>query len=490
MKHRTRTILGCLLLGGALCLLGGCGAARRQMAETEDSADSYADTLADGPLEEFEDPEETVIGEASAAESEALSEASSAAGGQTESFDPSGDPASSETMTESAEAEESPENTAEETREETTEAAGELTASETERLPESTAPETETKPSTRATAAPTTAARTTAAPTAAPRRYTNADFGWSTVTSPLDRDGDGIDDQTDILLGAKAFLATKPKYNSDYVRPAGMGCCCDVVADALTAAGYSLKELVKADILAWQAGKTPDLDQIAVYPAGTGDFNIDFRRTRNLLPFFKRNSQSLSTDPYDYACWQPGDIIIFSSKTTGMEPGHIGMISDRRLESGMSYVLHLRGGNQTEYEEHYMLNTKVTIVGHFRLNGFPRLLGPQEPETVPESSRETAAAESSAESAAEESSEEPTAAESSSETGTEESSTEPTAEESSEGPTAEESREEPASAASSSDASAAEESSTEPATAQSIAEQAAEENSAEPSGEANREDPI
>lgn len=70
--------------------------------------------------------------------------------------------------------------------------------------------------------------------------------------SSVDRDGDGIDDQTDILQGALEYAETKPKYKSQYY--AGgypddeYGVCTDVVAFALLHAGYDLKELVSEDI--------------------------------------------------------------------------------------------------------------------------------------------------------------------------------------------------------------------------------------------------
>ena len=50
-----------------------------------------------------------------------------------------------------------------------------------------------------------------------PGRYIKKgeDFGIETYRSPLDKNGNGIDDQTDILQGAKTYLDThKPQYNA------------------------------------------------------------------------------------------------------------------------------------------------------------------------------------------------------------------------------------------------------------------------------------
>ena len=112
------------------------------------------------------------------------------------------------------------------------------------------------------------------------RQYSNADFGIETYQSSRDQDADGIDDQTDILESARAYLATKPKYKSIYY-PTGYpddnhGVCTDVVAFALKGAGYDLRELLDADIKA-----SP-----SAYDIEIPDKNIDFRRVKNLQVWF------------------------------------------------------------------------------------------------------------------------------------------------------------------------------------------------------------
>ena len=44
------------------------------------------------------------------------------------------------------------------------------------------------------------------------KKYTAKDFGIETYRSAVDRDGDGTDDQTDILRSVREYLDTKPKY--------------------------------------------------------------------------------------------------------------------------------------------------------------------------------------------------------------------------------------------------------------------------------------
>ena len=80
------------------------------------------------------------------------------------------------------------------------------------------------------------------------QKYSNSDFDIDTYVSNVDKDNDGIDDQTDILNQAKEYIKTKPKYKSKYYATGypddEYGVCTDVVAFSLKGAGYDLMELV------------------------------------------------------------------------------------------------------------------------------------------------------------------------------------------------------------------------------------------------------
>lgn len=170
--------------------------------------------------------------------------------------------------------------------------------------------------------------------------------------SSVDKDGDGMDDQTDILQGALDYIATEPKYKSKYYQTGypddEYGVCTDVVANALKSAGYDLMELVWEDI-----SKNP-----ADYPLEEPDINIDFRRVKNLKVFFAHTAVSLTTDVTDIEAWQGGDIVIFQS--------HIGIVSDRRNENGVPYVIHHNDPMQRFYEQD-ILESRSDIVGHYRI---------------------------------------------------------------------------------------------------------------------------
>lgn len=185
------------------------------------------------------------------------------------------------------------------------------------------------------------------------KKYNNNYFNIKTYISNIDKDNDGIDDQTDILDGAKKYISTKPKYKSKYYNTGypndGYGVCTDVVTFALKDAGYDLQSLVNEHILA-----NKDLYDIEVV-----DKNIDFRRVKNLKIYLDYNAQSLTTDINDIEKWQGGDIVVFKN--------HIGIVSDNRNRKGISFVIHHANPYQRYYEED-ILEYHNDIVGHYRIS--------------------------------------------------------------------------------------------------------------------------
>jgi uncharacterized protein YijF (DUF1287 family) len=173
------------------------------------------------------------------------------------------------------------------------------------------------------------------------------------VRSSSDKDGDGIDDQTDILKSALAYVATKPKYMSKYYATGypndGYGVCTDVVANALKNSGYDIMNLIEADIAAHPGD----------YDIKVPDAKIDFRRVRNLKVYFRHTAIALTTDVKQIKQWQGGDIVIFHD--------HIGIVSDRRNIKGIPYVIHHSGVLQVSYEQDILEGSK-DIEGHYRVS--------------------------------------------------------------------------------------------------------------------------
>ncbi len=185
------------------------------------------------------------------------------------------------------------------------------------------------------------------------KKYSNIDFGIETYISDIDKDEDGIDDQTDILNNVRNYIATKPKYKSKYYATGysndEFGVCTDVVTFGLKDAGYDLMNLVNEDIK-----NNQDRYDIEVV-----DKNIDFRRVNNLKIYFDNNAITLTTDISEIKEWQGGDIVIFKK--------HIGIISDKRNKNGVPFVIHLASPYQKHYEED-ILELRNDIVGHYRIS--------------------------------------------------------------------------------------------------------------------------
>lgn len=183
--------------------------------------------------------------------------------------------------------------------------------------------------------------------------YTNEDFNLPQYISQYDQDGDGIDDQSDLLLSVKDYIKTKPKYKSQYYGTGypndGYGVCTDVVAFGLKGAGYDLMLLVHEDVLSH-----PELYQIDII-----DKNIDFRRVQNLDIYFKGHAISLTLDINEIEEWQGGDIVVFEK--------HIGIVSDKRNRKGIPFVIHHANPYQLFFEED-ILERRNDIIGHYRIS--------------------------------------------------------------------------------------------------------------------------
>ncbi len=183
------------------------------------------------------------------------------------------------------------------------------------------------------------------------KKYYDKDFNITTYKSSIDKDNDGIDDQTDILDSAKEYIKTKPKYKSKYYSSGysndEYGVCTDVVANALKNSGYDLMVLVNEDIL----------NSKEEYNIEKPNINIDFRRVKNLRVYFKRNALELTTDIHKIEDWQGGDIVIFDK--------HIGIVSDARNKKGIPFIIHHANRYQVSYEED-ILEYYGKIVGHYR----------------------------------------------------------------------------------------------------------------------------
>lgn len=180
--------------------------------------------------------------------------------------------------------------------------------------------------------------------------------GVDTLHSEVDKDNDGIDDFTDIMLAAREYIRTKPTYDAGWSNgypPSDRGVCTDVVWYSLKAAGYDFKALIDADIR-----KNSQL-----YPdRANGGSQIDFRRVANLKIFFERHCQKLTNDVTLIEQWQPGDIVFYA-------PSHVAIVSDRRNLLGQPWIIHLTSDGAMEEDNldySRVEDGSVVLTGHYR----------------------------------------------------------------------------------------------------------------------------
>ena len=183
--------------------------------------------------------------------------------------------------------------------------------------------------------------------------FTAEMLGIGTIQSEMDADGDGIDDYTDLMCSAREYIETCPVYKSKYYVGGypddQYGVCTDVIWQAFAGAGYSLKDLVDADIALHNE----------LYPdAIPMDSNIDFRRVRNLNVFFERYAETLTCALDDPTQWQAGDIVVFD--------GHIGICSDRRSAAGIPFLIHHTSRGVREANDIPRYAAQGILLAHYR----------------------------------------------------------------------------------------------------------------------------
>ena len=188
--------------------------------------------------------------------------------------------------------------------------------------------------------------------------YYNRDFGILNYTSKEDYNKNGVDDQTDILKGAKAYVELNPEYLSDYYAggypPETEGVATDLIWYALKNAGYTLKSYISLDIRERYETKDYDVEDI--------DDQIDFRRIANQITFFEKYAENIDESlNYDNLInYAPGDIVSFDYGE------HIAIISDKRDANAIPYILQQSSGTKEEKDSNFLKETNMVITGHYR----------------------------------------------------------------------------------------------------------------------------
>lgn len=157
---------------------------------------------------------------------------------------------------------------------------------------------------------------------------------------PGDRDGDGIPDPLDVLIGAKKTVLDGASYDDGYFvlgypngdPPRNKGACVDVVVRAARNAGIDIQSELFEDARG----------ALSVYGLSKPDRNIDHRRVRSAIVYFRRHWEARSVsyeDPKDPV--RPGDVVFLDTFENRPGPDHVGVASDTAGESGHPLLINL-----------------------------------------------------------------------------------------------------------------------------------------------------
>lgn len=193
-----------------------------------------------------------------------------------------------------------------------------------------------------------------------------------------DKDNDGINDQEDILMGAKKQLnvpaanifaegTDEPNYYAGGDPPIDFAISTDIIARAFLDAGFILKDLVYEDI-------SSNFDK---YPLRKNwgqticDSNIDYRRIQNLEIFFSRKALSLGiifdeSLSENLDSWFPGDIVFFDMSGDGFTDC-VSIISDNTTRDGIPKIIYNYIEPGHTVEENIIKERAIT--GHYRYPG-------------------------------------------------------------------------------------------------------------------------
>ena len=174
-----------------------------------------------------------------------------------------------------------------------------------------------------------------------------------------DRDGDGIVDRIDIVLGARKLVENKARYIERYVDipypggdvPRTEGVCTDTVIRSLRNAGIDLQKEVHEDLL-----RHPE-----AYPmVEKVNASINHRRVKTVVRWFERHFTRLP----DGTAYRPGDVVFFDTFPAREGPDHLGIVSDLVAPNGQQMVVN----NWTEgyVDSDLELLSWVPVTHHFR----------------------------------------------------------------------------------------------------------------------------
>jgi uncharacterized protein len=159
------------------------------------------------------------------------------------------------------------------------------------------------------------------------------------VPAPGDRDGDGLPDPLDLVIGGVKNALNAAPYIGGYQRlpfpggdvPRDQGVCTDVIVRAARNAGIDLQLELHRDIV-----RAPRAYPMVV----RANPSIDHRRVKTVLPYFVRQWEAHGTaldDPQDPL--RPGDVVFMDTFPGRPGPDHVGIVSATTGPSGRPLVI-------------------------------------------------------------------------------------------------------------------------------------------------------
>ncbi len=166
-----------------------------------------------------------------------------------------------------------------------------------------------------------------------------------------------------MITAATNQVGVTTSYNPDYQTlkypmgdvPMHEGVCTDVIIRAMRKIGIDLQKEVHESIKANKKAYPKKWNLLSISP----DKNIDHRRVRNLVTYFRLKGMEVTKNNKDY---KPGDIIVWDLQTGQW---HIGLLSSEKTEDGKNFlVIHnICCGVKIEN----IINS-YPIIAHFRLS--------------------------------------------------------------------------------------------------------------------------
>lgn len=179
-----------------------------------------------------------------------------------------------------------------------------------------------------------------------------------------DRDGDGVVDRLDFVLGGKKLVQNRARYIERYVGmkypggdvPRSEGVCTDTVVRALRNGGLDLQREVHEDIV--RARRAYSMVEKV-------DTNINHRRVRTVLPWFLRHWRTLPEGTPHL----PGDVVFFDTFPSRTGPDHLGVVVETRGPSGRPMVVNNWTDGTVDAEMDLL--SWVPVTHHFRAPARP-----------------------------------------------------------------------------------------------------------------------